>query len=63
LEESFAELDSETSLTVEQLRFAVNLAAMTKLNDLSVTPRDLRTQLGLSTVDGGEQHARGTLWE
>ncbi|MFC7563301.1 hypothetical protein ACFQU9_08550 [Actinomadura namibiensis] len=29
------------------LRYAVNTAAMTRLSDLSVTPRDLRALLGL----------------
>lgn len=34
-------------VTDRALRFVVNMAAMTKLNDLSVTPRDLRSLLGL----------------
>ncbi|WP_353070682.1 FAD/NAD(P)-binding protein [Actinomadura opuntiae] len=33
--------------TDRALRYAVNTAAVTKLNDLSVTPRALRSQLGL----------------
>ncbi|TYK50868.1 pyridine nucleotide-disulfide oxidoreductase [Actinomadura decatromicini] len=34
-------------VTDRALRFAVNTAATTRLNDLSVTPRDLRSLLGL----------------
>ncbi|TDD24426.1 pyridine nucleotide-disulfide oxidoreductase [Actinomadura sp. KC06] len=37
----------EAPASERALRFAVNRAAMTKLNDLSVTPRDLRNRLGL----------------
>ncbi|GAA4630918.1 hypothetical protein GCM10023196_058220 [Actinoallomurus vinaceus] len=37
----------EAPPTDRALRFVVNTAAMTKLNDLSVTPRDLRSLLGL----------------
>lgn len=39
--------DGRTPATAEALRFAVNEAAAAKLNDLSVTPRDLRSLLGL----------------
>ncbi|MEV0404666.1 FAD/NAD(P)-binding protein [Actinoallomurus sp. NPDC050550] len=39
--------DGEATVTDSALRFVVNRAAMTKLNDLSVTPRDLRSLLGL----------------
>lgn len=37
-------------VTDHALRFAVNMAAMTKLNDLSVTPRALRSLLGLDKL-------------
>lgn len=46
--------DAESPWTERALRSAVNTAAMVKLNDLSVTPRELRGLLGLdspSTVD------------
>jgi hypothetical protein len=45
---------SEAPWTERALRSAVNTAAMRKLNDLSVTPRELRGLLGLdnpSTVE------------
>jgi uncharacterized NAD(P)/FAD-binding protein YdhS len=38
-------------LTHRALRAAVNAAATTRLTDLSVTPRDLRSQLGLERPD------------
>ncbi|MCG8925491.1 FAD/NAD(P)-binding protein [Lentzea sp. CC55] len=40
-------LAGDGGLTTTTLRFAVNAVAATKLNDLSVTPRDLRSLLGL----------------
>lgn len=43
---------SQVPLTAHALRFAVNSAATAKLNDLSVTPRDLRSSLGLSEQAG-----------
>jgi uncharacterized NAD(P)/FAD-binding protein YdhS len=49
LEKTLAGLGNDTPA----LRSAVNEAATAKLNDLSVTPRDLRALLGLSTVDAG----------
>ncbi|GLW12063.1 hypothetical protein Misp01_71910 [Microtetraspora sp. NBRC 13810] len=36
------------SVTDRKLRFAINAAATVRLNDLSVTPRDLRSILGLA---------------
>jgi uncharacterized NAD(P)/FAD-binding protein YdhS len=39
--------DAATAPTDRALRFAVNSAATTKLTDLSVTPRELRSLLGL----------------
>ncbi|MGH3239546.1 MAG: FAD/NAD(P)-binding protein, partial [Spirillospora sp.] len=39
--------DREAPLSERAIRFAVNRAAMTRMNDLSVTPRDLRGLLGL----------------
>ncbi|MEV4252429.1 pyridine nucleotide-disulfide oxidoreductase, partial [Spirillospora sp. NPDC049652] len=39
--------ETGTAVTGRALRFAVNKAAMTRLNDLSVTPRDLRARLRL----------------
>ncbi|MCP2341407.1 FAD/NAD(P)-binding protein [Actinomadura rupiterrae] len=53
LEERLQELrrvlapDDEPAMSVRALRYAVNKAALARLNDLSVTPRDLRAQLGL----------------
>jgi uncharacterized NAD(P)/FAD-binding protein YdhS len=38
----------EAPVTDRTLRFVVNTAAVSKLNDLSVTPRDLRSLLGLN---------------
>ncbi|MEV5576575.1 FAD/NAD(P)-binding protein [Spirillospora sp. NPDC052269] len=39
--------DDETAISDRALRFVVNNAAMTRLNNLSVTPRDLRALLRL----------------
>ncbi|MFI0366530.1 FAD/NAD(P)-binding protein [Actinomadura sp. 1N219] len=47
LEESLEAVRGKAPISDAALRFAVNRAAMTKLNDLSVTPRDLRDRLGL----------------
>jgi uncharacterized NAD(P)/FAD-binding protein YdhS len=49
LEESLAAVSESMAVTDRALRFAVNTAAMRKLNDLSVTPRDLALNLGLGT--------------
>jgi uncharacterized NAD(P)/FAD-binding protein YdhS len=49
LEESLAALrDGGVSTPDRALRFAVNTAAVRKLNDLSVTPRELSSNLGLA---------------
>ncbi|GAB3878144.1 hypothetical protein GCM10029964_028380 [Kibdelosporangium lantanae] len=53
VEEAVAALGEDSGLPLPVLRTVVNNAAMTKLNDLSVTPRDLRALLGLSTVEAG----------
>nr|WP_042197679.1 FAD/NAD(P)-binding protein [Kibdelosporangium sp. MJ126-NF4] len=49
LEESLAAVHDAmpVAVTAEALRYAVNTVAVTRLNDLSVTPRDLRSELGL----------------
>lgn len=44
--------DGQVPTTADALRFAVNTAATVKLNDLSVTPRDLRSLLGLDEPAG-----------
>ena len=50
LEESLAAVrDGGMPVTDRALRFAVSTAAVRKLNDLSVTPRDLGLNLGLGT--------------
>lgn len=49
LEESLAAVSESMPVTDRALRFAVNTVAMRKLNDLSVTPRDLAANLGLGT--------------
>jgi uncharacterized NAD(P)/FAD-binding protein YdhS len=48
LEESLAAL-RHISVPDRAVRFAVNVAAVRKLNDLSVTPRELSSNLGLET--------------
>ncbi|WP_026410830.1 FAD/NAD(P)-binding protein [Actinomadura oligospora] len=40
-------VDNDIAVSERALRIAVNTAAMTRLNDLSVTPRDLRAMLHL----------------
>jgi uncharacterized NAD(P)/FAD-binding protein YdhS len=56
LESSLATVrDGDVPVTDRALRFAVNTAAMAKLNDLSVTPRDLRSKLGLATPRNEEE--------
>lgn len=47
LEASLASIRGGLRMTDRALRSAVNTAATRKLNDLSVTPRDLRRLLGL----------------
>ncbi|GHH39471.1 FAD/NAD(P)-binding protein [Lentzea cavernae] len=44
--------DGQVPPAADALRFAANEAATTKLNDLSVTPRDLRSLLGLDEQTG-----------